>query len=352
MCDGTTTDKCLSTELYQHIYKPLEAAVRDYAPSCQLGLLQMYTHLLRHWTAVLQSLDALPSTASSSMSSLVQHTNTLALTLLQTSPSVGTDSLILDFYEQAARLVTDRTLKRYIRIDLPPSPLIYTLLFSNSLATVSRMCYILAIYKTGFETAVATRPRPPQPPPPPPPDDQQAPPPPPARIDSHTYHRAYVNLFNGYIMDMCNCFWRQRAFNDTDANAQACTLSRATIDALAAYALSVDRVLPLTSCFSLSHHPVLCLQSIERVRDLEDDAMRHDAAIRVRHRGPVTQTSLTRLANAGGMRLAWADYRIEVLRNLADAGFPGIAELLKNAMTVLKKSMDGRLSIQGTPMRM
>ncbi|KAK2590051.1 hypothetical protein QQS21_012267 [Conoideocrella luteorostrata] len=331
-------------ELHQHIFKPLEAAVQDFAPASQLGLLQMYTHLLRHWTATLQSSDTIPENASTTISALVRHTSMLALTLLQTSPSVGTDSLILDFYEQTARLVTDSTLKRYVRIELPPSPLIYTFLFSNSLATASRICYILAVYKKGIETAVATRPRggtatgt----------SDGGA-----HRIDSHTYDRSFVNLFNGYIMDMCNCFWRNRAFNDTDTNAQACTLSAGTVNALATYALSVDRALALNSYFSLSHSPLLCYQSIERVRDLEDDAIEHDKTIRVRHGGPVTQSSLTRLANAGGMRLSWQDYRIEVLKNLADSGFPGVAELLKNAMTVLKKSIDGRLSIQGTPIQM
>ncbi|KAG5987149.1 hypothetical protein E4U43_005208, partial [Claviceps pusilla] len=341
-------------ELHEHIFMPLEAAVRDFAPKSQLGLLKMYTHVLRHWTTILQSEDRIPDMASPTVSGLVRHVNMLALTLLQTTPSVTSDSLILDFYEQAARLVTDGKLKRYIRIELPPTPLVYTFLFNNSLATVSRMCYILAVYKKGIETAVATRPRGPS-------VSRDgdgsgngsgngngnAP-----RIDSHAYDRSFVDLFNGYIMDMCNCFWRNRAFNNTDTNARACTLSPATVNALATYVLSVDRALALNSYFSLSHSPVLCYQSIERVRDLEDDAIQHDRSIRVRHGGPVTQNSLTRLANAGGMRLSWQDYRIEVLRSLADSGFPGVAELLKNAMTVLRKSMDGRLSIQGTPIQM
>ncbi|KAG6004654.1 hypothetical protein E4U21_000878 [Claviceps maximensis] len=329
-------------ELHQHIFMPLEAAVQDFAPESQLGLLKMYTHVLRHWTAILQSDDGIPETASPTVSGLVRHVSMLALTLLQTTPCVTSDSLILDFYEQAARLVTDGKLKRYIRIELPPTPLVYTFLFNNSLATVSRMCYILAVYKKGIETAVSTRPRARSVSG----DDN------PPRIDSHTYDRSFVDLFNGYIMDMCNCFWRNRAFNSTDTNARACTLSAGTINALATYVLSVDRALALNSYFSLSHSPVLCFQSIERVRDLEDDAIQHDKSIRVRHGGPVTQSSLTRLANAGGMRLSWQDYRIEVLRNLADSGFPGVAELLKNAMTVLRKSIDGRLSIQGTPIQM
>ncbi|KID94198.1 Mis6 domain protein, partial [Metarhizium majus ARSEF 297] len=325
-------------ELHRLIFQPLEAAVQYFAPSSQQGLLQMYTNLLRHWTAILQASDTIPEHASATIASLVLHTNTLALTLLQTSPSVTTDASILDFYEQTTRVITDTKLKRYMRIELPPSPLVYTFLFNNSLATVSRICFILACYKRGIETAVATRPRAPA--------TDAAP-----RIDSHTYDRPFVNLFNGYIMDVCNLFWRNRGFNDTDTNARACTLSPATVSALAAYAVSVDRALPLTSFFSLSHSPVLCYQSIERVRDLEDDAMEHDGEIRVRHGGPVTQSTLTRLANAGGMKLSWQDYRIEVLKNLADNGFPGIAELLKNAMTVLKRSIDGRLSIQGTPMQ-
>jgi centromere protein I len=299
----------------------------------------MYTHLLGHWTAILQASDAIPEHAGATVVSLIHHSNTLALTLLQTTPSVATDSLTLDFYEQATRVITDAKLKRHIRIELPPSPLIYTFLFSNSLATVSRICHVLACYKKGIETAVATRPAA---------ESTKTTP----RIDSHTYDRSYVNLFNGYIMDVCNLFWRSRAFNDADTNARACTLSAATINALATYVMTIDRALALTSYFSLSHSPVICYQSIERVRDLEDDAMEHDSEIRVRHGGPVTQSSLTRLANAGGMRLSWQDYRIEVLRNLADVGFPGLPELLKNAMTVLKKSIDGRLSIQGTPMHM
>ncbi|EFY88841.1 Mis6 domain-containing protein [Metarhizium acridum CQMa 102] len=325
-------------ELHRLIFQPLEAAVQYFAPNSQQGLLQMYTNLLRHWTAILQASDTIPDHASATIASLILHTNTLALTLLQTSPSVTTDASILDFYEQTTRVITDSKLKRYMRIELPPSPLIYTFLFNNSLATVSRICFILACYKRGIETAVATRPRAPA--------ADAAP-----RIDSHTYDRPFVNLFNGYIMDICNLFWRNRAFNDTDTNAQACTLSAATVNALAAYAVSVDRALPLTSLFSLSHSPVLCYQSIERVRDLEDDAMEHDSEIRVRHGGPVTQSTLTRLANAGGMKLSWQDYRIEVLKSLADSGFPGIPELLKNAMTVLKRSIDGGLSIQGTPIQ-
>ncbi|POR33164.1 Centromere protein I, partial [Tolypocladium paradoxum] len=248
--------------LYTHVFQPLEAAVQDNEPDTQLALLALYTTLLHHWTAVLRSSTPLPSHASASITALVRHVNLLALTLLQTRPGVGTESAVLAFYEQSVRLVTHAQLAPYVRIELPPAPLVYGFLFSGSLATLSRLCAVLAAYKRGFETAMATRaaarhhgagaagPR----------------------IDALAYDRAYVNTYNGFLMDMCNCFWRARAFSDADADARGCMLPRATVAALADYVPAVDRAFALASLFSLSHAPALCLQSIRRVRELEDAA--------------------------------------------------------------------------------
>ena len=94
--------------------------------------------------------------------------------------------------------------------------------------------------------------------------------------------------------------------------------------------------------FGLSYSPVVCLQSILRVREAEDEALASGRSIRIRHAGPVTQTSLTKLSTGGGLQLGWQDYRIGVLDALTQKSLPGVAELLKNTMTVLKTSMDGR----------
>ena len=248
------------------------------------------------------------------------------MTVAQNSPTIVTESSILDFYEQVARLVTDSTLTHHIRIELPPGPLIYALLFSSSLATISRLCYILACYKKGFETAMSTRAR----------RDSAS------ILDFVAYDRAYVNLYNGYLMDICNCFWRSRALSDGDSNTHGCMVPRPTVSALTAYVPSIDKTFALASLFSLSHSPVLCLQSIRTVREMEDEAMEDDDSIRIRHAGPVTQSSLARLSTSGGMQLTWQDYRINVLESLSAKGLVGVTELLKNTMTVLKTTMESR----------
>lgn len=305
--------------------QPLELAILDNTPDSQVEILGLYTNILRHWTAILQSSDPVPAHADTSVTALVRHTGRLGLTLLQTSPIELVNIAIIEFYEQAIRLVNDDSLKYYIRIELPPSELIYTFFFSSSVATMSRLCGILACYKKGFEMAMSTKAR----------NDGSN------RIDALSYDRAYVNLYNGYLMDICNCFWRSRAFSDADTNSHGCLMPRPTVANLTAYVSSVDKAFSLPSLLTLSYSPVLCFQSIRSVRDLEDAAIGSSgSAIRTRHAGPVTQNSLSKLAVAGGMQLSWQDYRIEVLRSLAEKNLGGIAELLKNTMTVLKNSMD------------
>ncbi|KAL6910926.1 Mis6 domain-containing protein [Trichoderma evansii] len=312
-------------ELYERILQPLELAILDNTPGSQVEILGLYTNILRHWIAILQSSDPVPAHANTSVTALIRHTGRLSLTLLQTSPTESVNLAIVEFYEQAIRLVNDDSLKYYIRIELPPSELIYTFLFSSSVATMSRLCGILACYKKGFEMAMSTKAR----------NDGSN------RIDALSYDRAYVNLYNGYLMDICNCFWRSRAFSDADTNSHGCLMPRATVSNLTAYVSSVDKTFSLPSLLTLSYSPVLCFQSIRSVRDLEDAAIGSSgSAIRTRHAGPVTQNSLSKLAVAGGIQLSWQDYRIEVLRSLAEKNLGGIAELLKNTMTVLKNSMD------------
>ncbi|GJN85980.1 hypothetical protein PLIIFM63780_009556 [Purpureocillium lilacinum] len=362
-------------ELYPHIFQPLEAAVQDNSPDTLLALLRLYTNLLHHWVTILHSASPVPAHADAAITALVRHVNTLALTLLQTAGtsggnhnddtndqssrtnSVAIESAILTFYEQTTPLVTHPTLRQYVRIELPPSTLVYDLFFSGSLASVSRLCRILAAYKRGFETAMTTRPagrrdssaR----------DSIGGPGGGAARlIDASTYPKAYVNGYNGFLMDMCNCLWRARAFGLADANSRGCLVAPAVVAALTAYVPAVDRAFSLASLLSLSHAPLLARQSILRVRELEDEALDRagggvggddGGSISARHAGPVTQDSLAKLAAAGGLRLSWQEYRIEVLEALSARGLPGVTELLKNTMTVLKNSMEGRSAVsQGT----
>lgn len=291
-----------------------------------MALLTLYTNVLRHWTVLLQSVETVPDHASASVSALVSHVNSLTLALAQTSPTVATWSAMLEFHEQNVRLVSHDVLSRCIRIELPPPSLVYMLLFSNSLAIVSRLCGVLASYRKGFDVAMQTK----------------------ARgkasniIDTATYSRTYVDLYNGFLMDICNVFWRGHAFSTTDTNALGCTVPRGLVPPLTAYVSGVDKSFALESLFGLSCSPVLCLQSIQVVRRLEDAAVDRGELIRTRHAGPVTQQSLARLATSGGIDLSWKDYRVDVLATLSGSELPGITELLKNTMKVVKSLMDGK----------
>ncbi|KAH6963573.1 Mis6-domain-containing protein [Fusarium avenaceum] len=312
-------------ELYKHVLQPLEAATLDNTPESQLALLALYKNLLHHWTVVLGSSDPVPDNASGSVTALVRHVNTLTLSLVQTSTSVSARSAILDFYEQNARLVSHETLKHHIRIELPPSFLIYILFFGSSAAITSRICAILALYKKGFEMAMFTKPR----------RDGSN------RVDSSSYNKVFVSLFNGYLMDICNCFWRGRAFTDSDPNAHGCMIPRSLVPKLSSYVVSVEKTHTLTSLFSLSYSPLLCLQSTRCIQDLESSEIDDHTSLRVRHEGPPTQSSLGQLASSGGIRVSWQDYRIKVLETLSAKELAGITDLLKNTMTVLRKLIDG-----------
>ncbi|KAI1072298.1 hypothetical protein LB507_002796 [Fusarium sp. FIESC RH6] len=319
-------------KLYQHILKPLEDATLDNTPESQLTVLSLYKHLLHHWMVVLESSEAIPDYASDAITDLIRHVNPLALSIAQTSTSVSARSAILDFYEQNSRLVSHETLKHYIRIELPPSHLIYILFFSSSVAIVSRICAILASYKKGFEMAMLTKPK----------RDGSN------RIDSASYNRVFVSLFNGYLMDMCNCFWRGKAFTDSDPNAQGCLVPRSLVPKLSSYVNVVDTSQTLTSLFSLSYSPLLCLQSTRCIQSLENAEINSDTPLRVRHEGPPTQSSLGQLASSGGIRISWQDYRIKVLEELSAKELAGITDLLKNTMTILRKLIDGEGSTRPT----
>jgi centromere protein I len=111
------------------------------------------------------------------------------------------------------------------------------------------------------------------------------------------YSRDFVNYFNGFVMDLCNCLWRNRALNNADKNALGCqipeslqhlseTNRRDVVGVLKA--ASEERGDILGTCFSLTHGTAFSLFAAQSFRKLEDD----DPSVTVRHPGPVTLGSL------------------------------------------------------------
>ncbi len=285
----------------------------------------MYTNLVHHWAAVLRSNSKnIPAHASRTITSAVRHAGTLALTLLQTDPTLSSESAILAFYEQNLALLTDGTLQNYVAIELPPSALIYLLVFSQSLATVARLCHIMASYKRGFETAMKIR------------GSADTP-----TIDASSYTNDDVNRYNGNLLDIVNLHWRMRAFDVEKAVEQGCMLPRAAQARLGRYVAAVDRGgVALAAMLSLSYSPLFCLQSIETLRVLEDRQIAVDDAIETRHAGPVSQDSLRRLGTSGGLRIGFNGYRASVLETLRAKGMPGVEELLKVSMPSVAKAIE------------
>ena len=142
-------------------------------------------------------------------------------------------------------------------------------------------------------------------------------------------------------MDICNLVWRSRAFNTTDTNALGCLLPETLILPLRAYLEAMNPPQTLQQLFTLSYNPALVALSIESLREQEDlmienDQMRMEIGeLRTRHGGPVNQRSLAALGADGGIKLGWAEYRLEVLKWLGDRGVEGVGELMFCTMKLL-----------------
>lgn len=247
----------------------------------------------------------------------MEHVSGLSLAIIQSSMDIGALSTVLEFYERFAASTIHPHLKSIVRISLPPVEVIYTLHFTSSLAIQSRLCALLATYKKAFEFAMAPK----------------------NAMKQESYSSVYVNGFNGFLMDLCNCLWRSRAFNYADPNARGCLLDPNVNTALSKYISGLDGSLSLMTLFTFSYSPWLCNLAITHIRELEDGTMDE---IERRHAGPVTQMSLKQLENQGGMKLTWQEYRLGFLRYLERRGVPGIGELMYNTMKHLMPNREDR----------
>ncbi|KAK3365878.1 Mis6-domain-containing protein [Lasiosphaeria ovina] len=307
-------------KLYKKLFQLFESSLLDNTAASQVSLLKFYTLLLRRWSIAMRaSQDSVdPVLPDGSAGDLVSHVNKLALTLTQTAPGAATQLAILDFYECFASVFSTPRLLRSVDLCIPPALVVYPMVFGDSLVVLSRLCGILAAYKRAWESIMA--------------------PSSPAARQLTRREREQVNTFNGFLMDLCNCLWRGRAFATADLNAQGCGIPRALEPALDSYVRAVDSELALGALFGLSYSPVLCLQAISYVRGLEEAEIEASPdGLRSRHAGPVTQASLTRLASRGGVALSFPEYRSGVLKYLESNGFPGVPELMYNTMKNLMK---------------
>ena len=340
------------------MYAQLEARLLNNMAESQLDLFTFYTRVLTHWAVSLSTKETDEGAEeAASILALVQHVHNLVLALLQNAPEASSSTsgggastlaalAVVEFYEQVASVLALRhdSLLACVQDLIPPPAAVYILHFNQSSAVESRLYAILANYKRAMEAAMARRPSR-------------------SSAGSTTIinlgsplgnplkedERARINQFNGYLMDICNCLWRSRAFSFKDTNALGCRMDSAVVSQLSDYIQGLmDHELPLTSAYNLTHSPTLCLQAISYLRQLEDEAIEAASnapgdhgnvqAIQRRHAGPVTQAALLRLASSGGLSIAWQAYRSGLLVYLETKGLGGIAALMYNTMKNLMNS--------------
>ncbi|KAL1877621.1 hypothetical protein VTK73DRAFT_8445 [Phialemonium thermophilum] len=303
--------------LYKNTLGPLEACILDNTAERQLILLSFYTALLRRWRVIMLSANDPSALPLPSVAKLVSHVNLLCLTISQTSPTVSSLLSIFEFFNCAQSLLGIPSLSAAALVETPPPSLVYLAHFSHSPAVVSSLYSVVAGFKRGLEAAMT----------------QNL-----ARTPTQR-ESENIRTFNGFLMDICNCIWRAKAFGTTDANARGCQVSRVVVSSLQQYLAAADPESPLSSAFDVSHSPALCLQSLYYIRGLEDTAVAEkDGYLQERHGGPVTQKSLVALRHRGGLELSWQEYRLGVLRHLEENGFGGISTLMYNTMKNLMQA--------------
>lgn len=324
--------------LQTSILSPLESSLLDATLSSRTALLDFYTALIAEWGVKLR-LDPSVSEESEPLTHVVKHAELLASSIQEFAPTADDEQQniptnpailpVLRFYKSLADLFSHASTNARIRITVPQAPTVYTIAFTPSISTISGLNSILAGYKSAFESSltstVLTLPNPPEP----------------------LYDTTLVSEFNGYVMDMCNLLWRNRALNTDDPNALGCLIPAATTTALTSYVRSVNDAarhydresafhVTLASIFSLSHHAAFCNLSAAAFAELED-AQGVDVEGRPKMRKPVTQKALQALEKDGGAKVSWQEYRVSMLEWLDGVGSSGTAGLMRSTMKALRK---------------
>lgn len=304
-------------ELYDKFFKPADIKLKT-TDASTASLINFYTELLHQWRVTYRDSEVTEA-KKVALKRYMTHVGQICLAGQVAFPGSSLiPNAILFFYECASSLPWQNGL---FRISLPPDQLVYIFLFAGDVMMLSRISGILSKYKRAFELTLKKS------------SSDHGP---------DEYARDYVNHFNGFLMDICNLVWRNRAFkaggpeSKQDQNAHGCTLPENVISLLSNAADSREE--SLTTLFSLSHSAVLARLSAECLRGMENA----QPNIKARHSGPVTQKSLGRLAGNGGLVISWADFRVAVLNSLGRGGLIGISNFMHSTMISLIQSSAAR----------
>lgn len=246
-----------------------------------------------------------PSGATSSETDVMGIANlctkslNLSIAIIETFPNSqqGISAVL-----SALELMSASMISSAVAIIPPPPLLVYRLLFEPSVSVVSRLCGVLNNYKVAMEEH----------------DSEKA-----------VVGEGVADILNSYLMDVCNCLWRNRAFSLGDLHAKACLMDPGSVDTLRKYLDEMDVDVPLQSALSFSHNPTLALISKRIVEEWLHDYEGMQDGVPRWNLGPVTQKSLDRMRSEGGPQLNWQQFRGLFLRWLDQRGLEGLGSLIR-----------------------
>ncbi|KAJ5109872.1 Centromere protein Cenp-I [Penicillium argentinense] len=323
--------------LQRSILSTLESSLLDETLASRTDLLDFYSALISEWGVKLRTQKStVPTEESAPLSKIVTHAELLASSIEEFASTdedeqdaVNSTTLpVLRFYKSMADLFSHAPQNAKIRLTVPRAATVYTIAFTQSISVISTLNSILAGYKSSFEASLTSQ-------------TLKSP-----NTTEPLYDTNLVGQFNGYVMDMCNLIWRNRALNSEDPNALGCLIPAATTTALTNYVRSVNEAarhydsksafnVTLASIFSLSHHAAFCNLSAACFADLEEEQQIPED--RPRMQKPVTQKALQALERDGGAKISWQEYRVHMLDWLDAIGSRGTANLMRSTMKALRK---------------
>ncbi|KAJ5887666.1 Centromere protein Cenp-I [Penicillium taxi] len=314
--------------LRRNVFLPMESALLDVHLSSRTDLLDFYSSLIYEWSVELRTQPSI-SEESIPLSKVIKHAELLAATISELVPldhmkaHEPVVSSILRFYKCLVNIFLHASKIGSIRLAVPPPTTIYTLVFIPNIFTISTLNSILAGYKLAFETSRASQ-----------------------LIPRPSYDPKIANQLNGYVMDVCNLLWRNRALNPEDDNAHGCLIPASSVTALTQHVRQVYEVarhydretafnVTISTIFSLSHHAAFCNFSAACFEDIEEDQKISGQQSRLRK--PVTQKALQALEQEGGAKITWQEYRVQMLNWLDAVGTRGTTELMRSTIKNLQK---------------
>lgn len=293
---------------------PLEQGILQGAYSPFDTLFEFYATLAQNWgsqtTANSQTVgQAETATAIQHYSDLIEHVSTLAQSAL--AHNEGSASAILVFYEVIVDFASEGVSKHTnLPIVGPPPQVVYLLLMSSSLSTLSRICSIIVTYKLALGNKT-----------------------------NRTAKEA--EPINAYLMDVCNLLWRSRALelaSNDNPSAKGCLCPAEVSASLQEYLRSLDRDYRVQMIFGLSHNPTITSVAQSAFAALQDEIEATGGESLQRHAGPVTERSLNVLGYEGGAKVSWKQCRVSMLSYLEERGVDGIKKLL---FATMKNLMNG-----------